>query len=146
MRRPQTKQPYSFHHHGTRNKGYPVRRLYRPTPRKPFPGRFGYNDGTVGPQFIAYENLAGHTWIRNINVFISSGADAWALMISSGTPGVIFNTWSGPTVFGVIEKLWFFNLPHDSTGNWSDVFHFQNGMQGTFDWTAPNGPTVIIPA
>lgn len=38
MRRPQTKTPYAYFHHGTRHRGRPVHRIYAPTPRPDMTG------------------------------------------------------------------------------------------------------------
>lgn len=146
MRRPQTKTPYAYYRHGTRNRGRPVHRIYAVTVRGPMQGLFGYNDGSTGPPYIAYKNLAGFTWAMQTDQFTDIGAQAWADMKASASPGTVWNKGRWLDVGGHMTGLWNFPCAVTDPPNWLDLFHGGAGIKGLLDWSDLSGPIETIPS
>lgn len=115
MRRPQTKTPLAYFHHGTRNRGRTVTRLYRPTPRP-----------SVGLTWIQINPGNGGRAL----CFTEDGNFWW--IVQHNAPAIydkVFNS-ATPTRSWYFSTLW----QHDNrTGTtWADVVAGGGRIKGPF--------------
>lgn len=119
MRRPQTKTPYAYYRHGTRNRGRPVHRIYAATPRPPMHGYWAYITVGGDPTYICFSTDQNFWWARPFATLAE-----WDDLKLSVTHGGVWNAdlWAVTTLTTAMWDSLVLHPDEQQKGAWGSQF------------------------